>query len=216
MNGGQPRRRFTRVVGFNGEEVVARERLHVGVSSHPLDSVNLKDPHIGLYTRINELIDLHGITKGRVRLALGPGEDHAALTVNEYETLLMRQDIAEIIRDPLHFMAENGRHLWADPWAIPAKTMDYAKYDCVRVFNRICDAFHLSESFLETIVACVIALPARRFLRMKRSASLLVSDRETPGRGAIVEGQYQCPILLQWGRAHAGRRTIAFTLSRLY
>jgi thiamine phosphate synthase YjbQ (UPF0047 family) len=215
VTGGTPRRRFARVVGFNSEEIVARERVHVPVSSHPLDSVSLKDVRIGLYARIDELIQRHGITKGRLRLALGPGEYHAALTINEYETLLMRHDIADVIRDPLHFMVERGRHLWADPSAIPAKTMDYAKYDCVRVFNRLCDAFHLSESVLETVIARVIALPARRFLRMKRSASLLVSDRETPGRGAIVEGQYQCPILLQWGRAHTGRRAITVTLSRL-
>jgi len=216
VNANEPRRRLTRIVGFNGEEVVARERMSVPVSSHPLDSVNLKDPQTGLYARINELIARHGITKGRLRLALGSGEDQAALTVNEYETLLMKHDFVDIVRDPLHFMAEKGRHLWADPCAIPAKTLDYAKYDCVRVFNRICDVFHLSESFLETLAARMIALPARRFLRMKRSTSLLVSDRDSPGQGAIVEGRYQCPILLQWGRVHSGQRSIVVTLSRLY
>ena len=38
------------------------------------------------------------------------------------------------------------------------------------------------------------------FLRMKRAVSLLVSDRDSDGRGAIVEGTYQSPILVQWRR----------------
>ena len=35
---------------------------------------------------------------------------------------------------------------------------------------------------------------------MKRSVSLLVPDRQSPGTGAIVEGTYQSPILVQWHR----------------
>jgi thiamine phosphate synthase YjbQ (UPF0047 family) len=216
VNGDGPRRRLTRIVGFNSEEVVARERLSVPVSSHPLDSVSLKNPRLGLYPRLQELIERHGITKGRIRLALGPGEDQAALTINEYETLLMRHDLVDVLRDPLRFVAEKGRNLLADPWAIPAKTIDYAKYDLVRMFNQVCDAFRISESVVERLVARVIGLPARRFLRMKRSVSLLVSDRDTAGRGGIIEGAYQCPILVQWRKAPAGQRVISVSLTRLH
>jgi thiamine phosphate synthase YjbQ (UPF0047 family) len=216
VNGGAARRRFTQILGFNSEEVVARERVSVPVSAHPLDSVSLKDPRIGLYPRLQELIERHGVTKGRIRLALGPGEDQAALTINEYETLLMRHDLVDVIRDPLRFVAERGRDLLANPWAIPAKTIDYAKYDLVRTFNQICDAFHISESFVETLAARVIGLPARRFLRMKRSVSLLVSDSDGAGRGKIVEGTYQCPILVQWRKVPAGQRVIGITLTRLH
>ena len=41
---GKPRRRQTRVVGFHDETVVQKTRIHVPVSSHPIDSINLKDP----------------------------------------------------------------------------------------------------------------------------------------------------------------------------
>jgi hypothetical protein len=215
VDGDRWRCRQTRILGFNTEEVVARDRVHVAMSSHPLDSVSLKDPRVGLYARLDELIDRHGITKGRIRLALGAGEDQAALTVNEYETLLMRHDFVEVLRDPFRFMAEKGRNLIADPWAIPAKAIDYAKYDFVRLFNQICDLFHISESRVEDLVARMISLPARRFLRMKRSVSLLVSDRDTPGRGQIVEGTYQCPILVQWRKAPADRRVVGITLTRI-
>src|SRR3712207_9360267 len=50
------------------------------------------------------------LTKGRLRIALAPGERHAGLTVNEYETLLMRHDLSEVLRDPLRFMAEKAGH----------------------------------------------------------------------------------------------------------
>lgn len=215
VNGDTARRRLTRILAFTTEEVVARERLAVPMSSHPLDSVSLKGVQLGLYAQLHDLIRRHGVAKGRIRLTLAAGEHHAGLTINEYETLLMRHDLIDILRDPLRFVAEKGRHLFADPWAIPGKTIDYAKYDFVRVFNEIFDAFHMSESLVETLIARVIGVPARRFLRMKRSVSLLVSDRDTPGAGAIAEGTYQCPILVQWRKAHARRRLIDITLTRL-
>jgi hypothetical protein len=49
---------------------------------------------------------------------------------------------------------------------------------------------------------------------MKRSVSLLVSDRGSAGRGAIVDGTYQSPILVQWNRAAHQSREIEITISR--
>ena len=49
---------------------------------------------------------------------------------------------------------------------------------------------------------------------MKRSVSLLVSDRDTPGRGAIMDGTYQSPILVQWHRAARQARQIDVVVSR--
>ena len=110
--------------------------MPVPVSSHPIDSINLKDPRLGVYEQLVDLVARHGVTRGRIRLDLALGERHAGLTVNEYETLLMRHDLAHVLRNPLQFAAEKGRHMWADPRAIPAKTLDYAKYDMVRTFNK--------------------------------------------------------------------------------
>ncbi len=190
---GRPRRRVTTVLGFNNEETVAHARVEV---------------------RCQELIGRHGVTKGRIQLSLAPNEDHAGLTVNEYETLLMRHDLAEVIRDPLRFMAEKSRHLLADPRSIPNKTIDYAKYDMVRVFNELVDALRLSDSVVEQIVARFFGAPARHFLRMKRSVSVPVSDRETPGAGQVAQGQYQSPILVQWRRSEPQARQVDITLTR--
>ena len=41
VNGGQPRRRLARLVGFRDERPVATARIEVPMSAHPIDSINL-------------------------------------------------------------------------------------------------------------------------------------------------------------------------------
>jgi hypothetical protein len=214
VHAGQPRRRMTTVLGYSQEEAVATARLVVPVSGHAVDSVNLKRPELGIYEQCAALVARYGVTKGRIRLTLAPGERHAGLTVNEYETLLMRHDLSEVLRDPLRFMAEKAGHILGNPRAIPAKTLDYAKYDLVRVFNQFVDVLGLRESLVESVLSRAIAMPAARFLRMKRAVSLLVSDRHHTGRGAIIEGTYQSPILVQWHRGPRPARLLDVTLTR--
>jgi hypothetical protein len=215
MNAGQPRRRQTTVMGYTHEVAVWRTQVVIPVSGHPIDSINLRDPRLGFYELLNEMIARYGVTKGRLRVELDPAERQAGLTVNEYETLLMRHDLVDVLHDPLRFMAEKGRHAWADPRAIPAKTRDYAKYDIVRVVNDLVDRLGLNESFIERALARFMAMPAERFLRMKRSVNMLVSDGRSEGHGAIVEGTYQSPILVQWDHASNRERHLNITLSRL-
>ena len=215
VNGGKPRRRVTTLVGYNHEIEVAKTTLTVPVSAtHPVDAVNLKDSRLGLYAQLEELIKTHGVEKGRIRLSLGSGEQFASLTVNEYETLLMRYDLAEVLRNPLRFAAQKAKHAWEDPRAVPSKTIDYAKYDLVRALNRLVDALGLAESAFERVFSQALAVPASRFLRMKRSVDLLVSDKHEPGRGAVVEGTYQAPIMVQWRRADRGERQVTVSLTR--
>jgi hypothetical protein len=214
VNGGTPRRRVTRLVGYNREERVARTRLEVPVSTHPIDAINLKEPRLGLYPQLAEFIARHGVDKGRIRLDLPAREQHVSLTVNEYETLLMRHDLAEVLCNPLRFATEKARHIFNDPLAVPVKTIEYAKYDLVRALNQVVDVLGLRESRLEGWVARLMAVPAARFLRMKRSVSLLVSDADHPGCGTVIEGTYQSPILVQWRRAARGSRVVDVTLSR--
>jgi thiamine phosphate synthase YjbQ (UPF0047 family) len=212
VNGEVPRHRLTTAVGFTSEEVVARERLQVRVSAHPIDSVNLKDPGLGFYDQLNELVARHGISKGRVKLALAASERRAGLTVNEYETLLMQHDLREVLHNPLKYMVEKASNALADPRAIPNRAVEYAKYDLVRVLNQTFEHFGWSESFLERVTSRFMAYPAERFLRLKRSLSLLVSDRE--GHGQIQQGVYQSPILVQWEKPSKTTRAIDVTLTR--
>ena len=89
--------------------------------------------------------------------------------------------------------------------------------------NRTAESFFQANRFLlsalvvsvvESVLSRAIAMPAARFLRMKRSVSLLVSDRAHEGHGAIVEGTYQSPILVQWNRGASRVRTLDVTLTR--
>ena len=116
-----------------------------------------------------------------------------------------------MLRNPIRYAAEKGRHMWAHPRAIPAKALDYAKYDMVRALNQMLDVTGLRESLLERLFARAIAVPAGRFLRMKRAVNLRV--RESDGHGVIADGRYQSPILVQWHRADARVRAIEATLT---
>ena len=211
---GTPRKRATTLVGFNNEEEVARGTLSVPVSTHSVDAINLKDPKLGLYEQIGDFIKRHGVTKGRVRLELEQREQYASLTVNEYETWLMHHDLAEVLRNPLRFAAERARHAWNDPRAIPAKARAYAKYDLVYALNRLVEKLGLESSFIERMLARTLAVGASRLFRMDRGVDLLVSDSRTPGRGAVVEGTYQTPILVQWRPAPQTTRQIDIALTR--
>ena len=208
------RERQTTVIGFDDERMVDQTEITVPVSNHRIDSVSLRDPRLGLFDRLHELLAERGITTGRVTIDLPPGEQHAGLTVNEYETLLMKHDLAEVLRDPLRFMARKGRNMLSDPGAIPDKAKNYAKYDLVRLVNKVVDTLGLSESLVERVIDKCLAVPAERFLRMKRSVSLLVTEDDTNGEGTIVQGRYQSPILVQWRTPDADYRRLTVRLTR--
>lgn len=215
VNDGVPRTRRTTIIGFNREATATTIQLSVPVSSHAIDSVSFRDPRLGLVDQINDAIAKLGISKGRVDIALAGDERNAGLTVNEYETLLMRHDLAEVLRNPLRFMAEKGRNMLRDPKAIPSKAKNYAKYDFVQVLNEMFDVLGMSESIVERAVDRLMAVPAQRFFRMKRSVSLLVNDSDGTRPGRIVYGRYQSPILVQWGRPSGQVRRIDVTISAL-
>ena len=211
---GRPRRRLTRVIGFRSERVIGKTRIEVPVSEHPIDSINLKDPRLGIYPALSEFVARTGAGKGQLRIVLAPTERHSALTVNEYETLLMKYDLAEVLRNPMRFVAQQYRNVIKDPRSVPAKTLGYAKYDFVRIMNTGLDTLRLRGSVVEKLLARTLAVPAARFFRMRRSVSLLVSEREDGSYG-IVEGTYQSPILVQWQQAPRASRILDVELTEL-
>jgi hypothetical protein len=120
-----------------------------------------------------------------------------------------------VLRNPLRFAAQQARNALKDPRSVPVKTLGYAKYDFVRVVNQLVDALGLHESVVERLFARALAAPAARFLGMKRRVDLLISDPQADGRGILVEGTYQSPILVQWHRAPRRARFLDVTLTRL-
>jgi thiamine phosphate synthase YjbQ (UPF0047 family) len=209
---GHYRSRTSSVVGYNRERQIAEFRWEVPVSRHAIDSVNLNDERLGLRQRIEQLIARRPVELGRLDIGLDSAEQAAAVTVNEYETLLMRHDLAEVLRDPVRFMARQGRRMLSDPRAVLAKSLGYARYDMVQVVNRVLDRLGPSGAAVERIVSRLMAFPAARRLRLKRSLSLAISS-DNGGDPEIVRGRYQTPILIQWQATPRRARTLRVTLN---
>ena len=210
---GIKRNRKTTIFGYNTEREVKTMPFSIPVSQHRIDSINLKDRRFGIYEMLDEQINRYGISKGRVDISLSPEEDHAAVTVNEYETLLMTHDLAEVLQNPMRFMAEKGLHMLRNPRAIPGKVLNYAKYDLVQIVNRSLDKFGLSSSLFGRGIQKVLASQASRSLRMKRAMSLFITQPDKKEQPCIVHGRYQSPILIQWQRKSTQTRQL---VARLY
>jgi hypothetical protein len=149
-----------------------------------------------------------------VDLVLEPSERNVGLTVNEYETLLMQHDLVDVLKDPLRFAKIKTRHMLHDPLAIPGKTLNYAKYDVVRVLNSLMEVLGLDQSSFERLVAKVMAVPAQHFLRSRRVSFLAAADAEHPA-ARVLRGRYQSPILVQWQSAERQARRLQVVLVRL-
>jgi thiamine phosphate synthase YjbQ (UPF0047 family) len=211
---GGSRLRRTTVMGYTKEQVVLQERLTIPVSHHAVDSINLKDAKVGIFPYLESLIAQHQITAGRLDLSLAPEERHAGLTVNEYETLLMKHDLREVLRDPFRFALEKGKHILADPRAVPEKTRSYAAYDLIHMFNELMEALRISQSALERLIVRATGGAASRFLRLRKQVSFLIAPGLGEAPGSIVQGRYQSPILVQWHLGDTTSRTLVATLTR--
>jgi thiamine phosphate synthase YjbQ (UPF0047 family) len=213
MSHAMRRQRTTAVLAYDQERVIARASVIIPVSKHPVDSVNLADPRFGLLNTVNDLLQKTGLGHGRIDLVIDPAERNVGLTVNESETLLMQNDLAEVLRDPLRFAKIKGRNALIDPLAIPSKTLNYAKYDVVHLMNSLMEALRLDQSSVERLFAKVMSVPARRFLRSRRVSFL--ASAESDNRTRLVRGQYQSPILVQWQPAERQERRVDVVLSEL-
>jgi hypothetical protein len=128
--------------------------------------------------------------------------------------MLMRHDLVEVLKDPLKFAAQRGRHMIDDPLAIPSKTLNYAKYDVPRLLNSLMEALHWDESVLERAMAKLMSLPAQRLLRSRRVTFLASHDRAL-GRPVLVRGTYQSPILVQWQNPEGRARRVEIVVAAL-
>lgn len=208
------RRRTTTVVAYDAERIVATESMTVPVSRHPIDSVNLSEARFGIIERANELLAKTGIERGRVDLIVQPSERNVGLTVNEYETLLMQNDLVDVLKDPLRFARVKAHSMIDDPLSIPSKTLAYAKYDVVRVLNSLMEALQLEQSSLERLIAKVMRVPARRFIRSRR-VSFLAAPEAGHLSARVVRGTYQSPILVQWMPAETQARRLDISIVQL-
>ena len=208
------RQRTAAVLAYDDERIVSRTSVRIPVSKHPIDSVNLADARLGLLDQVNELLAHSGLDRGRVDLVVEPAERNVGLTVNEYETLLMKNDLLDVLKDPLRYAKIKGRNMLHDPLAVPGKTLSYARYDVVRALNALMEALRLDQSSFERLVAKVMSVPARRFMRSRRVSFMAAQDEKT-GAARVVRGTYQSPILVQWQPAEGQERRLQIVVSAL-
>ena len=208
------RTRQTNAMFYNDEEIVFQQKVSVPLSRHPIDSINLRDPKLGYLDKLNELLRKFEIENGRIDISLDPDEQFAGLTVNEYETLLMTHDLMHVLKNPIKFMGEKSKYLLQHPEKIRSRTKEYAKYDFVHIFNELMDSFGMSQSVFEKVLARVIALPAEKFLGVKRNISFLISNNASNDTAKIVQGRYQSPILVQWKESPNTSRSLTLTITR--
>ncbi len=206
------RRRHTAIMAYNRAEIVHRGRVEIPVSgSHAIDAFNLKDPRYGLFATLAEWLRQCGIDKGCIDIRLAPEEKHVGMTVNEYETLLMRNDLPQALSDPLRYVFQRGKRLLRSPASIPGKMHAYAAYDSLRFYNELLDQVPVGRSVINRIFS-VLSTPAQRILRLKRHIRLLVSDSANTGADPILQGAYQSPILVQHQSAAGDVRALDITL----
>jgi thiamine phosphate synthase YjbQ (UPF0047 family) len=208
------RERKTTIIGFDRERPVAEMSVSIPVSKHPIDSINLADPRLGLVESVNDLLRRLGVEYARVDLNVHLAERNVGLTVNEYETLLIQNDLVEVLKNPLRFARLKGRHMIEDPLSIPAKTVSYAQYDAVRILNSLMEALRIDQSSFERLIGKMLSLPARCFFRSRR-VSFLANCDESGSGSQLVRGTYQSPILVQWQSAEKQTRTVDITIIEL-
>lgn len=208
------RQRTAAVLAYDDERIVAQTSVRIPVSRHPIDSVNLADARLGMLDQVNELLSHHGLERGRVDLIVEPSERNVGLTVNEYETLLMKNDLVDVLKDPLRYAKIKGRNMLHDPLAVPGKTLSYARYDVVRALNALMEALKLDQGTFERLIAKVMSVPARRFMRSRRVSFMAAMDSNS-GAARVVRGTYQSPILVQWQPAEGQERKLQIVVSEL-
>ena len=105
----------------------------------------------------------------------------------------MQHDLVEVLRN-LRFARLKAGNMINDPMAIPGKTLNYASLRR-RPRPQFADGSAAAGSgSFERLVAKVMSLPARRFLRSRRVSFLAGSDRES-NVPVLLRGTYQSPIL---------------------
>lgn len=209
------RTRQTTVVGYDDEELAYRGAFTVPVSDeHRVDSFNLKDEEFGLFSHVEELLEDRDLRHGRIEIRLSPEERDAGLTVNEYETMLMRNDVPEAMRNPLRYAVRHGKRFLRHPGSIPGRTREYAVYDLLHLYNEAMDLLGAGRDVADRVLSRFSG-PAFRLFRLKRNVSFLVRPVSGDGDAPhIVQGTYQSPILIQHKAPSQGRRELELRLWR--
>ena len=191
-------REITMAAKIGGGDATGNPRLRLAIDTARANSMPKENIERAVKKGTGELegvdyqeVTYEGYGPGGVALLIDAVTDNPTRTVAEVRSKMSRLGGNLGTPNSVAWMFEKKGQIYVD-----AQTID-------------------EDSLMEKALARLIGAPARRFLRMKRSVSLLVSDREIPERGTIADGTYQSPILVQWRNAVGRQRLIDVTLTRL-
>ena len=206
------------MLAYNQAAVVHTAHMAIPMSHHTIDSVNLKDPRFGFFDQLDALLHRYDVRKGRVDISLGRTEQHAGLTVNEYENLLMQKDLVDVLEDPLRYMARKGKSFLSDPAAMPGKAKHYAIYDLVHIFNELMNTLQIGQSVIERIVSRVFSPPGGEISRHEKNHELArVGQRDArhwhAGTGHISKPHFDSMAKSAWVATLAGHYHHALSMS---
>ena len=228
MNAGFQRHRQSVAVGYNTRECVFEHVVEMKMPDKPVVSVNLGESVLGRELDLGLLIKTHQVHHGVVVLGLADDEEHAGLTVNEFEPLLIENDLAGVLDNPLHYMKKEAVGIVKDPRSLPKRAKKYLTHDLIQIINEIVATVgrhtsilhHVIERlggsipYLERVIEYVATTSASRWMGLNRSVSLLIDNENSHTASGLVLGTYQSPILVQWRRPATQTRRVRIKVIR--
>lgn len=222
------RNRTSLVIGYNQAECVHESTVEMKAPDNHVAAVNLSNTCIDLDEHVPALIAEHEVHRGLVTVELEEPEEHAGLTVNEFETLLVEKDITGVLLDPLKYMVREAPSIVRHPFSLPKKVRRLLNYEIrqavhevlstasrnVSALERMVERLDLHLPILEHIIDRLAAPSEARWMNLGRSVSLLINADDAEKTGSIVLGTYQSPILIQWRQPEPRTRRLIIRLYR--
>ena len=158
---------------------------------------------------------MHGVTKGRIRLSLASGR---AARGSDRQRVRNAADASRPVGSAARSAALHGGKGGAHPRQPARDSGKDARLREVRPGPRVQPAswtrWACSESMVESVLSRAIAHACRPFPAHEASGQPARLRSRHSGCGAIVEGTYQSPILVQWHRGPRQSRVLDVTLTR--
>ena len=222
------RQRQSVIVGFNARVCVHEHVVEVEMPDKPVASVNLAECVFGTDFDLQPFLARHNVRHGVIVLGLPDDEEHAGLTVNEFEPLLIENDLAGVLDSPLHYMKKEALDIVKYPRSLPKRARKYLTQDLIQIINeiiatvgrhtsilhRVIERLGSSIPYLEQVIEYVATTSASRWMGLNRSISLLINSTDKSATGKLMTGTYQSPILVQWRRPNTKTRRIHVRLVR--
>ena len=211
---GDAAQRTTTVLAYDDERVVLQTSVSVPVSKHPIDSVNLADPRLGLLDQVNELLARSGLERARStcvepeRTQRRPHRQRIRNAADAHDLIGRAQEPAALRED------QGAQH--------PRRSARHPRQDAqLREIRRRARA-ELADGGARPRPV-VVRAAVREGDGGAGAALHAVATGQLPRRSAtavtararVLRGTYQSPILVQWQPAVGQARRLDISIVKL-